>query len=235
MNIFPELEWFFGAIFIYFSAFVLIDHEFKSNENYTLLAIEKKSYFQKNILKSFALVLISIFGSVIFFDGFINNKWNNQQIYRLGYFYSALDFLGLLKVHNLPKNSKIHHIITFILSLINSQIDYNIPSIWRGLIIYCLLSSYAFGVNYFLGVRLIFPLGNLRKIIKYNIISYASLLLINWSFQVYNTYIHFSHTMESYIYIALLLGVAFDDVKLVRFLNHHYKKAIEELFGPKRI
>lgn len=225
MLYFPEIEWFFGAIFLYSFAFVVTDYEYRSNENYTILNTDRKNYFKKNIVKSFALSIISLYGSIVIYNGFINNIWNNKEIHRVGYMYSALDFLGLLKVKNLPKNSKIHHLTTFLLSYMNTWIDYTNPSFWIGLPVYCILSAYAFTVNYFLGMRLIKPLTELKTIIKFNLISYVLLLLINWVYQIYNLYTRASITWDSILYASLILFVANDDVKLVKFLYHHLIKS----------
>ena len=76
-------------------------------------------------------------------------------MYRIAFMYSALDVLGLLMVKKLPINSKIHHIVSFSLSVLNTYIDYNTHFYWLGLPIYCMLSSYAFSVNLYLSLRLI--------------------------------------------------------------------------------
>ncbi len=223
---FPEIEWFFGALFLYSISYLIVDYESKSNESYTILSLDRKNYYKKNIVKSVALTAISIYGSFILFNGFVFNRWNNIEMYRVGYLYSALDVLGLVKVKNLPNNSRIHHITTFILSYINTLIDYSNPSFWVGLPVYCILSCYACGVNYFLGTRLLKPLSELITLIKINIISYSFLLGINWIYQIYNVYKNFENSgYDMYIYIGLLLFVANDDVKLVKFLMHQLKKA----------
>jgi len=224
---FPEIEYFFGAIFFYFLGYLLVDYEFKNNESYSLLNTDRKNYFKKNIVKTVALSLISIYGTFIIYQGLILNIWNNQLIHRMGYLYSALDFLGLLKVRNLPTNSKIHHFTTFILSYLNTWIDYTKPSFWTGLPVYCILSCYACGVNYFLGMRLLKPLVELRKLIIFNLISYSCLLLTNWSYQMHvlHKYVGLNYGFDSFLYVSLIVFVANDDVKLVKFLFHHLKKA----------
>lgn len=223
---FPELEWFFGSIFFYGLLYLFVDFEYRSVDSYHLLTIDRKRYFQKNIVKAFALTLISIYGTFVIYEGFIYNKWDKVMINRVGYMYSALDFLGLIKVKNLPNNSKIHHITTFILSYVNTLIDYSQNSFWIGLPVYCILSCYACGVNLFLGQRLIKPLTELTGLIKFNIISYVLLLLINWAYQIYNisSKVGWDYGWDSLLFVSLLLFVANDDVKLVKFLYHHLKK-----------
>lgn len=222
---FPEIEWFFGSIFIYLFAYLFVDYEYRSVEAYTILPNDRKNYFKKNIVKCFALLGISIYGTYIVANGFIFNKWDNQQIHRMGYLYSSLDFLGLLKVKNLPVNSKIHHATTFLLSYLNTWINYDNPSFWIGLPVYCILSCYACGVNFFLGMRLIKPLTSMRKLILFNLISYIFLLLLNWMYQIYNLKerVGWNYNWDSLLYVGLIIFVANDDIKLVKFLHHHLK------------
>ncbi len=227
LHFFPEIEWFFGSIFLYYLGYLLVDFEYRNTENYTILPIDRKNYFKKNIVKSIALFGISLYGTYIILNGFILDEWDNKMIHRMGYLYSSLDFLGLLKVKNLPVNSKIHHITTFFLSYLNTWIDYKIPSFWIGLPVYCILSCYACGVNFFLGMRLIKPLSRMRSLILFNLVSYVFLLILNWSYQIYNFYliVGFNYSWDSLLYVGLIFFVANDDVKLVKFLNHHLKKS----------
>ena len=224
---FPEIEYFFIAIAAYYAFYKLTDFAYSKNEFYLQLKPDRKTYFQKNIVKTSALICISIYGSITLYDGFINDNWNNTQFYRIGFAYAALDVLGLITVKNLPMNSKIHHISTFIFSCMNSRVDYSQKTFWVGLPIYCILSCYAFGVNLFLALRLIKSLKNLKSLILFNIISYSGLLLTNWLYQVYNIYatIGWNFTWDAYFFVGLVIFIANDDIKLVKFLVHHWKKA----------
>jgi len=239
MDYFPEIEWFFGAILLYNFLYLFVDFEYRGNDSYHMLSVERKRYFQKNIVKAFSLLIISIYGTLILINGFCNESWDNVKIRRVGYIYSALDFLGLLKVPNLPTNSKIHHFTTFILSYLNTFIDYSKPSFWIGLPVYCILSCYACGVNLFLGQRLIKPISDLTLMIKLNIVSYVFLLMVNWTYQIYNFHknVGLNFYWDSGLYFILLIFVANDDVKLVRFLYHYLRKAdkIERLANVENI
>ena len=186
INNLPEIEYFFASLTFYFFGYNFIDFIFQQNINYDFLTQDRKYYFQKNIVKTFALIAISIYGSNVLFDGVYHNNWQNQTIHRIGYIYSALDIIGLFFVKNLPMNSKIHHVGSFIFSYLNTKIDYSINTFWIGLPIYCILSSYACGVNLFLALRLIKPLSSLKSFIKYNLYSYGFLLAINWTYQINN-------------------------------------------------
>jgi len=227
---FPNIEWFFLSLITYFAGYKLTHLLYKNNPYYCQLSDDRKNYFQKNIVKTLALVGISGMGSIVLYKGFVGGEWDNEIMYKLGYMYSALDVLGLMVVKNLPMNSRIHHVSSFLFSYMNTLVDYGEPTFWVGLPIYCVLSCYAFGVNYFLAQRLITPLKSLRGLIRYNIISYCLLLMINWAYQVYNIYdrVGWNFTWDVYLFVGLVMFVANDDVKLVRFMVHHYRKSVIE-------
>lgn len=222
---FPEIEWLFGSIFSYYLLYNLVDFLYRGNEYYNQLADDRKKYFQKNIVKSYSLAGISIFGSYFVYQGFFNNNWDNTIIRRVGYMYSALDALGLIVVKNLPMNSKIHHSSTVLFSYLNTLVDYSQPTFWIGLPIYCMLSCYSFGVNYFLGMRLITPLKKMTRMIEFNIITYSLCLIINWAYQIYNVLRLERFTWDVWLFIGLVLFVVNDDIKLVTFLIHHWQKS----------
>ena len=222
----PEIEYFFASLTFYFFGYKFIHFIFQQNIAYDFLFQDRKYYFQKNFVKTFALIAISIYGSNVLFHGVYHNNWQNQTIHRIGYIYSALDIIGLYFVKNLPLNSKIHHIGSFLFSYLNTRIDYSTHTFWIGLPVYCVLSSYAFGVNLFLALRLIKPLSSLRKFIRYNLYSYGFLLAANWGYQIYNLFYKsgINWTNDVYIFIFLMLFIANDDIKLIRFLHHQFQK-----------
>lgn len=231
ISYFPNIEWFFSSLVFYFFGYKLIDFLYKYNENYIQLLPDRKNYFQKNMVKTGALIVISAMASKTLYNGFYYNEWDNDRIHQIGYMYAALDVLGLIVVKNLPLNSKIHHVSSFLFSYLNSRVDYTRPTFWIGLPVYCVLSCYAFGVNYFLAMRLIKPLRKLRGLLRYNIISYCLLLVINWLFQIFNIIykVGWNFTWDVYLFVSLVLFVANDDIKLVTFMVHHLRKSREEI------
>ena len=222
----PEIEYFFASLTFYAFGYVFVDFIFKKNIAYDLLFQDRKYYFQKNFVKTFALIAISIYGTHVLLNGLYYDYWDNKTIHRIGYIYSALDVMGLYFVKNLPLNSKIHHIGSFIFSYLNTRIDYSTNTFWIGLPVYCILSSYACGVNLFLALRLIKPIPSLKKFIRYNLYSYGLLLGINWTYQIYSLFykqdIQWSN--DIYVFIFLMLFIANDDIKLIKFLRHQYHK-----------
>ena len=66
----------------------------------------------------------------------------------------------------------------------------------------------------------------MKKFIVYNIYSYGILLGINWTYQIYNLFYKPDITWSNdvYIFIFLMLFIANDDIKLMRFLQHQFQK-----------
>ena len=226
MNL-PEIEYFFVSICFYYFGYQVVNFLYRNNVDYINLPKERQEYFQKNIVKTFALVFISIYGSHILFNGFYHQYWDNVLIHRFGYIYSALDVLGLLVVKKLPLNSKIHHISSFLFSYMNSLVDYTTNTFWVGLPVYCILSCYAFGVNYYLAKRLLTP--HVLTLITYNIFSYGGLLGINWLYQLLNIYWNGTMTWDVFLFVGLVLFVANDDIKLMKFMIYHRKKYLKKI------
>lgn len=225
---FPEIEYFFASLAFYAFGYRLVDFIFKKNLAYDLLFQDRKYYFQKNIVKTIALIGICIYGTPFLLKGIYYNKWDSRILHQLGYIYSALDVIGLYFVKNLPINSKIHHISSFIFSVLNSYIDYTQNTFWIGLPIYCFFSSYACGVNLFLALRLIKPISSLKNFIRYNLYSYALLLILNWGYQIYNLFYKpgIQLSDDVYLFMFLMLLIIYDDIKLIQFLNYKLQKMI---------
>lgn len=222
----PEIEYFFASLTFYAFGYLLVNFIFKKNIAYDLLFQDRKYYFQKNFVKTFALIGICLYGTPVLFNGIYYNQWDNRILHQLGYIYSALDVIGLYFVKNLPINSKIHHLSSFIFSFLNSYIDYTKNTFWICLPVYCFFSSYAFGVNLFLALRLIKPLSSLKSFIRYNLYSYGLLLVANWGYQIYNLFYKpgIQLTNDVYLFVFLILLIVNDDIKLMRFLYHQLQK-----------
>lgn len=229
---FPEIYCLFISIFLYQGLYKLADIFYKNNTFYCSLENDRKRYFQKNMVKASTLFFISVYSTPTLLNGMIYKTWDNIFIYRIGYFYSGLDLIGLINVKNLPLNSKIHHSTTILFSILSTFVDYNQNNFWIGLPVYCILSCYAFGVNYFLAQRLINPIKEMKKLIDFNIISYILLLAINWTYQIYNLYNKVESlndvTWDMILYVSLILFVANDDIKLINFMRHIRDKVVRD-------
>ena len=77
----------------------------------------------------------------------------NTIIQFSGMFYVANDSMGLFKVENLGPATTLHHIISTTIGLLVPMIDFYDSSTAQLLVIYTLSASYAYNVNYYLGIR----------------------------------------------------------------------------------
>lgn len=225
---FPQIETFFVSLFTYYFFYKIVNYFVKENKEYKELSDDRKNYFLKNLVKAGVLMYISGIGSYVIYQGYILRIWKNKLIYMVGYQYAALDILGLIMVRKLPINSKIHHISSFLLAYLNTKVNYEQSTFWVGLPIYCLLSCYAFLVNLFLAMRLIKGLKELKILIDICYYSYGLLLLVNWSYQINVIYNFFELSIGLLFYVSLILFVANDDIKLMKFLKYHRIKARKE-------
>lgn len=226
----PYISYFFASLFLYYCCYQFLNFVMKNNYDYQNLEQDRKNYFLKNIVKTIAMIVIALHGSSLLYQGVVNDIWDNRVIYMVGYQYSALDVLGLIMVRKLPINSKIHHVSSFALSVLNTYVDYSKPTFWLGLPIYCLLSCYAFFVNMYLGLRLIVAPKNLKFILDSAYFSYIFLLFLNWSFQLKVGYEHVSTiglTYDLVLYFCFITFVAYDDIRLVQFLKYHREKKVD--------
>jgi hypothetical protein len=223
----PVITYFFGSLFLYYWCYQFLNYVMKKNFEYQNLEQDRKNYFLKNMVKTIAMVGIAIHGVSLLFNGIIYGHWDNRAIYILGYQYSALDVMGLIMVRRLPINSKIHHVSSFVLSVLNTFIDYNQPTFWIGLPVYCILSCFAFLVNMYLGLRLIVANKNLWFILNGAYFSYIILFTGNWIFQLKVALAHVwtvGITYDLVIYFLFILFLAYDDIRLLQFLQYHRNK-----------
>jgi len=194
----------------------------KRNEKFSKLAIYKRYYIIKNIIKGFSLTIITLFGTYFLVVPIIlNNKWNTKLNHRFAMLYCSNDFIGLLRVR-LPINTKIHHIITTLFGFISLYFDYNEFSIVRLLFVYTLLSSYAYLVNIYLGLRFIAKFNYIRILA---FIVYLVACSINWSYHIYFYIVNFNRLNIYFgIYAIIILLIVYDDLILLSWL---YKNSLK--------
>ena len=137
----------------------------------------RQNYIIKNLMKAMALYFISILSIPVIPAFIFNYKKLNIIIQLTGVFYAANDFVGLLKVKKLSLATKIHHIVSTILGLTVSIIDFFESTTARLLIIYTLSSCYTYKVNYYLGYRFINEKENLKNIKKKHLLYICCLFL----------------------------------------------------------
>lgn len=199
------------------------------NNKYNTHSYNKKCYILKNIIKSFVLCIICL---TVIYDIFIpiyNGIWDNNMINKYGSLYVANDFLSLLIIPKLPKTTKFHHITSTILLFFSFSIDFGKDNVGRWLFIYCLLSSYSFLVNTYLGLRHLLDKNEvfIRFVDDLRIIAYYLYLIccgVNWSIHIYFVLCKlypFNLGLTHFVYLGLLYPIINDDLILLSWLKNN--------------
>ena len=200
---------------IYLSLYIA----FKNKPEFINLNFNKKLYVIKNISKSIGLSLLILYGYKKFDNSFYNDIWDSYSYHRIGFMYASCDILSLLIVRKLPLSTKIHHITVLIFSFINSGIDYQIDTYWRGLIVYTMFSCFSYLVNAYLGIRMIYKNEITKLTCKIALYVYLYGCIINWLYQLFIIYKWLLRLSPGIILYSGMIGmVVYDDIILIKFL-----------------
>ena len=202
------------------------------NSNYQQIQLSKQLYIVKNVVKSFVLLYLGIFASIDFIRFIQNDYYEMNLVYYYASLYVANDLTTLLIVPNLPNTTKIHHQITCAFLLYTLHVDFNsVENVGQLLFIYTIFSSYAFLVNFYLGVRFLKNANNTKTYLndiidyskKYAYYIYFVSCIINWSIQLtimsyrmYNGIINLHYVL----YSGLLYFIIKDDLILMSWLKN---------------
>jgi hypothetical protein len=225
----PGIDYFFIGIGFYTLFYLFFHNILQKNIKYTGLDGDRKLYVLKNLTKSCGLVVILYYAYILLYYKWINDKWINHLIYKIGFFYCSADVLGLLVVKNLPINSKIHHIATFIITLLVSQTDFeNGATIVEAILIFTLLASKAFSVNLYLGWRHIYYKYT-KKILTFAYYNYIITCGINVIYQYWMLYKFANFSILYFSYVSLCHFVIYDDIQLLKFLRYQRNKLLKSV------
>ena len=202
------------------------------NSNYQQIQLSKQLYIVKNVVKSFVLLYLGIFASIDFIRFIQNDYYEMNLVYYYASLYVANDLTALLIVPNLPNTTKIHHQITCAFLLYTLHVDFNsVENVGQLLFIYTIFSSYAFLVNFYLGMRFLKNDNNTKTYLndiidyskKYAYYIYFVSCIINWSIQLtimsyrmYNGIINLHYVL----YSGLLYFIITDDIILMNWLKN---------------
>jgi hypothetical protein len=184
--------------------------------------IQRQNYILKNYIKYIILRYITVstlpFTMLVLFN--IGNHTN--YIHFIGALYASCDTVALMKDMPLSSSTKIHHSITTFLSIINTTINWEQANpILKLLALYTTLSCYSFDVNYCLGMRFLLTEDQQKMMKEKAKQTYLLTCFINWSIHLIYIYncIH-ETSVEGKIYFCLIAFVAYDDILLLKWLNH---------------
>jgi len=210
---------------------------------YTYLQYFQYSMFEKNsidlsyrivnITKSFFLGLLSPYAFYLCYCILLHIEFNVYILYIISSLYASLDMSAMLYNPHTHISTTIHHSVVQIFYFYGVYVDWNPNTISNLILIYAIFSMFAYLVNFRLGIRK----SNLNH--KFvNIVNDVSLIIytlscvINWCLQVYFllTTDFIEHMIYVFLYSMLILCIAVDDVKLIKYLYHQ-----SELFKHMKI
>ena len=212
--------------------YIIISVCLSLNTNYQKIKLEKQMYIIKNVVKSLVLLYVGIFSSIDFIRFIYTEHFEMNAVYNYASLYVANDFIALLIVPNLPQTTKIHHQITCLFLVYTLHVDFNsIENVGHLLFIYTIFSSYAFLVNFYLGIRFLKNKNDtnllINKIIDYSktyaYYIYAISCIINWIIHIvllsYRAYLGVFN-LHYILYSGLLYFIIKDDLILMSWLKN---------------
>jgi hypothetical protein len=174
--------------------------------------IGKISYISTNVVKSnYLLGLCPICLSLL--SNFENH--DIQYVKNLGAIYAAIDFAALFYNQKMSMNTIIHHITVVLFFALNLFDNYEEGSISKMIMIYAIFSTFAYLVNFCLGVRLVYRLP--RVLYRGVFLLYFFVCLLNWKHQVEFMF-QYSERILVKCYGILLFFVIYDDMVLLQWL-----------------
>ena len=189
------------------------------------LTYAERKYTVKNLSKSCVLLYILITLSPTIYNIIFNSIWNNERVHFYGVLYASTDVTGLLLVPNLASATKVHHITVWIFATLNMISNHEINGLHRALIVLGFFSVIPYVVNTYLGLRHLDTPYIKNKIVDIALFSYVNSVIANIVLQhlyVFRWVPHFN--IFSLIYISLYYLILYDDIKLIKYLYHKYRK-----------
>ena len=219
-------------ILIVLGLYIIIAVFLSLNTNYQKIKLEKQMYIIKNVVKSLVLLYVGFFSSIDFIYFIYNEEFEMNAVYDYASFYVANDFIALLIVPNLPKTTILHHKITCLFLVYTLHVDFNsIENVGQLLFIYTIFSSYAFLVNFYLGIRFLKNKNDSKSLLnniinnskKYAYYIYTISCIINWLIHIvllsYRAYLGFFN-LHYILYSGLLYFIIKDDLILMSWLKN---------------
>ena len=181
--------------------------------------INRKNYIIKNIIKSNILYILSILSIPLSIAYQYGKPEVNTIIQFSGMFYVANDSMGLFKVENLGPATTLHHIISTTIGLLVPMIDFYDSSTAQLLVIYTLSASYAYNVNYYLGIRFLKERNETVELKWNSFVIYLMLCVCNFGYHGYWLYTNLYNLSSCNIaYYTIITPLIYDDYKLLSFI-----------------
>jgi hypothetical protein len=191
-------------------------------EKFNSYDVKRRNYIIKNFIKSYILYYISIVTIPIVPIVLFNMANINKCLHFLGFLYCTNDTVALFKNMNMSYSTKIHHIISTTLSIINIFVDsFRNDDIPKLMGLYYILSCYPYEVNYCLGMRFLLERSEEKKMKRRAFIKYLGCCFINWS--IHSIYLLYNITNLNIVmvsYYSLIVFIVYDDIILINWLRN---------------
>jgi hypothetical protein len=214
------LVYFASSLFFYMS-YLGMDHYIPDYFPDTTAIVTRK-YRIANTVKSGALMFLCVPGTKLLYNLVFYphlNTWNEFNL--IGSIYAATDASALVYNTQCHTSTIVHHVVVQLFYYYCYFMDFNMnEGAVRGIGIYCVLSSYAFLVNYRLALRFT-PYRQVEYYInEAALFIYITVSVINWVTQCYlmirGPYLPI---IGQAVYVGTLAMTINDDLFLIKFLR----------------
>ena len=211
--------WFLLSCVFVRSMYFVVDKRLKKYKRYANLPRFRQMYIQKNLIKSIYLAFLTLYAFFAVILQIVNtDTWDNYIIHRLAALYVSNDFVGLVCVDNLPKTTRIHHIVTTILVSAALSIDFQTSDIGKAMLVYTMASASAYIVNLHLAVRWLWPPNTLRWLRYISGAIYALCCCLSWIWHLI-WIVSADISLYHLCYLLMLGWIIRDDIILMQWLT----------------
>lgn len=198
--------------------------------------IVTRKYRIANSVKSAALMVLSFPGTrFLYYLTFYPHLNQYDTLNTIGAVYASTDLAALAYNPQCHTSTIVHHIVVQLFYYYCYYMDFNMnQGAARGIGIYCVLSSYAYLVNFRLSIRFL-PFTRFEYYVNEgSLFIYTTTCMINWIVQSYLIFggLDMMHT-ERLIYIMTLGMTVNDDLFLIKFLRKIDYKNIKDHVDTK--
>lgn len=218
---------YFGATTFFYFSYVCLDYYLPEYFPDSTTIVTRK-YRIVNSVKSVALMGLCVPGTqFIYYLTFYPSLNQETTLNVIGAVYASTDLAALVYNPNCHNSTLIHHVVVQLFYYYCYYMNFNMyESATRGIAIYCILSSYAFLVNFRLAIRLL-PYKQFEYYInEASLFIYITTCMINWITQSYLLFGGINmFLLERVLYMLTLAMTINDDLFLIKFLRKiDYKK-----------
>lgn len=190
----------------------------------------KQWYVVANMSKSFFLACMALSSRywIGAYLGFFLDEFQTVELKRCCMLYIVTDIVALYVVPKLPCSTVLHHVSTAMLIMLVSTIDISVKG-WGGLLgvckmalIYGVFSSFAFLVNAYLALRVVYPKAKwMPFLVTLSLYPYVLCCAINWTVHLVwlaGIITAFDFSVYNVLYVFTISFMIHDDIVLIKWL-----------------